>query len=160
MDTAEHGPEGDLTDLERRLTLWRPAPVVLDRDRMLFEAGRAAGRSEARLRAGLLSTAALALVAAGLGVPLVRERAQRHALEVRIARQSIAAPAPSMPEPAPPPIAIEPFAPESYLALTHRMLDGGLDDAPGSAPGMPPEPSPTRPEPTLRVRDAGRFLKF
>jgi hypothetical protein len=160
MDTTEHGPEGDLTDLERRLTRWRPVAEDLNRDRMLFEAGRAAGRTEFRAWTGLASSAALALVAAGLGVLLVGERAQRQALEVRIAQRAGAATAPSLQEPTPPPIVERPLSPDSYLALTHRLQTAGLDDVPRPAPDDSPASTTTAPEPTLRVRDVGRLLKF
>ena len=37
-----HGLGADLSALERRLAAWRPAAGALDRDRMLYDAGRAA----------------------------------------------------------------------------------------------------------------------
>jgi hypothetical protein len=162
MDTTEHGPEDDLTDLERRLARWRPAAVGLDRDGMLFEAGRAAARAEVRAWTGLASSAALALVAAGLGVLLVRERVQRQALEVRIAQQisTPKASSPGLPAPAAPPIVAQPPSPDSYLALTHRLQTAGLDEALAPGSGTPPDRSPAVPEPTLRVRDVGGLLKL
>jgi hypothetical protein len=159
MDTHKPGPEGELTDLERRLTHWRPATENLDRDRMFFEAGRAAARAEVRAWTGFASTAALALVAAGLGVLLVGERARRQALEVRIAQQENAK-APALPEPLSPPIVAQTLSPDSYLALTHRLQTVGLDEAMAPDSGSPPDHSPAIPEPTLRVRDVGRMLKF
>ena len=59
--------ENDLTDLERRLAAWRPAPGSLDRDRMLFEAGRAGVQIVDRTRFWRLATAASTLVAVTLG---------------------------------------------------------------------------------------------
>jgi hypothetical protein len=160
MDTHEPGPEGDLTDLERRLTHWRPAAKYFDRDRMLYEAGRAAARAELRAWTGFASSAALALVTASLGVLLVRERAQRQDLEVRIVQRENAAKAPVLPEPMPPPIVAQPLSPDSYLALTHRLQTVGLDEALTPTSGAPSDHAPAVPEPTLRVRDVGRMLKF
>ena len=76
-------PRDDLTDLERRLAALRPASGGLDRDRMLFDAGRASARAEGRARAWALSAAASALVAVGLGVGLARERSRALGLERR-----------------------------------------------------------------------------
>ena len=47
MDIDKPRPdlENDLTAVERRLAAWRPA-AALDRDRMLFHAGRAAAQAE------------------------------------------------------------------------------------------------------------------
>jgi hypothetical protein len=160
MDTNTPGPEGELTDLEQRLSHWRPASEGLDRDRMLFEAGRAASRAEVRAWIGFASSAALALVTAGLGVLLVGERAHRQALEARIVQQENAAKAPALPEPLPPPIVAQTLSPDSYLALTHRLQTVGLDEALTPASGTPPDHSPVVPEPTLRVQDVGRLLKF
>jgi hypothetical protein len=161
MDATEHGPEGDLTDLERRLAGWQPASLGRDRDRMLFEAGRAAARAEVWARVPLASAAALALVAVSLGALLVRERDQRHALEVRIVQQS------SLPKPIAPPIeaALSPIvdrppAPDSYLVLTHHMLAAGLDDAPLPTPRTTPGDTPPGAEPPLRVRGPGGLLNF
>ena len=71
--------EFDLSELERRLAAWRPAAGALDRDRMLYEAGRAAARADGRVQSWRLATAALVLLAVGLGGLLVHERSQRHA---------------------------------------------------------------------------------
>jgi hypothetical protein len=62
--------QGDLTPAERELEaamrVLRPAPAALDRDRVLFEAGAAAGRARAG-RSLLAWRAAAALVAVALG---------------------------------------------------------------------------------------------
>src|SRR4051812_23367722 len=67
-------PEDDLIALERRLEGWRPVAnfCAVDRDRLFYEAGRAAARS--RVHPAWLSTACLALVALTLGGLLVHER--------------------------------------------------------------------------------------
>ena len=87
IERTGRDPEGDLSALERRLGNWRPAAGVVDRDRMLFEAGRAAARNESWGRFGGLSSAFLALVALGLGGLLVREQGNRRALEATVAAQ-------------------------------------------------------------------------
>jgi hypothetical protein len=149
-------PQDDLTDLERRLTALRPTAQALDRDRMLFEAGRASARGEGR--AWVLSAAASALMVVGLGVALARERSRALGLE----RDLIAAGE----VPAAPPIAVtaaprEPsppveVAPDSYLALSRRAL-AGLDDLPAAPPHPPGDlgpPAPGRVLSPLRSRGA------
>ncbi len=141
-------PRDDLTDLEHRLAALRPTSDRLDRDRMLFEAGRASARAEARSRAWALSAAASALVAIGLGVGLARERSRALDLERALIAAKGTSPAHTAPSPTPA-RAIE-VAPDSYLALSHRVL-AGLDemtsvsyrrtDGPASpAPGRPLSP--------------------
>src|SRR5205814_842686 len=109
MDTSGRAPQGDLNDLERRLAGWRPAASGLDRDRLMFEAGRASARPGRRERIGSVSLACLALV---LGVLLAQERAQR--------RAGTAGPVTTAPSPSP---AVSPASsspalapdPDSYL---------------------------------------------
>jgi hypothetical protein len=150
--------------LEGRLAAWRPSAGGLDRDALLFEAGRASARAEASapLRLASGSAAALAALAVGLGGLLAAERGRRHDLEVALARSAPAPPgAAARPEAGPSPSGeprpAEAPAPTSYLALTHRALGpGGL--GPPEWPGAgeprdgPREPRP--PAPTLRVRGA------
>ena len=153
MDPAEHGPRGDLNpaELGRRLSRLRPAAAGLDRDRMLYEAGRAAARADLRGRAWLASTAALALACAALGGLLARERGHRLDLERALAATRAAAPEPRRFDP-PPFLAARP-APDSYLALTRRALADGLDEPPPrEAPRLGPTIAPTQP---LRVRGPG-----
>ena len=131
MDPHEDLPECPLSDLERRLQRWRPLPGSLDRDRMLFDAGRASARAESWGRLGAALAASFALVAVGLGGLLVRERGYRHALEVTLAERTRE---PVLADPAPPPLPSRPApARDSYLALTRRILTTGLDDLPPSA---------------------------
>jgi hypothetical protein len=139
--------ERDLRALEARAAAWRPSRGALDRDRMLFEAGHAAARAEARAWSWRLATAALALVSAGLGGALVQERTMRRALEVKAAYTAPAIPsaasralAASPHETSTP--ALEPPGPSSYFALTVR-LDQGLRDL--SSPDLDFEPEPHRP---------------
>ncbi len=146
MDPLEDNPEGPLSDLERRLEQWRPSPGSLDRDRMLFDAGRASARAESWGRLGLALAASFALVAVAMGGLLVRERGYRHALEVTLAERTRA---PASPEvDLPPPSFAEP-APNSYLALSRRILASGLVELPPEAPNAPRGEIPERPEPPL-----------
>jgi hypothetical protein len=168
-DENEIGP--DLTALEHRLSAWRPAAGALDRDRMLYDAGRAA----AGARPWRLATAALLLATLGLGGLLIHERRElarersllaqerRHRLEVETdlaARSWASRPTPAIAAavPATP-------APDSYLALTSRLAEGvaeapwpdaGREPAPVGPAPKSSEPSP-RPVP-LRPVDIQRVL--
>lgn len=167
------GPRDDLTGLERRLAAWRPSAGGLDRDRLLYEAGRAAARSEAgaRLRLAMGSVAAAAIVAVGLGGWLAVERGRRQALELALSRpggesHGQAVEPGRMPEPEPPVVRgprladapapeAAPPSPGSYLALTrHALADAagpGSSGAATDAPGDGPRERTARPA-TLRVR--------
>jgi hypothetical protein len=161
-----------LTPLERRLVAWQPATGALDRDRMLYDAGRAAALVEARGRSRLLiqprATAALVLVAVGLGGLWVHERAQRHALERTLAGRMGAPeptpmPAPTLPERLADLREAGALSPSSYLVLTARLVNGRGEDP--SPSGTIPRARPTGdlPEPRLaplRPRDFDRVLEF
>jgi hypothetical protein len=165
MDIDHHENEQDLRALEHRLAAWRPSAGALDRDRMLYDAGQSAASQQGRIRAWRLATAALVLMAVGLGVLLVHERSQRMALEIDSAARAL----PSQPSPAPlvevdiPPI--ERPAPSSYFALTARLTanpgdaswpDAEIEREPHRMDSPPPE---MRPQPVpLRPRDLQRAL--
>jgi hypothetical protein len=178
MDTEpddENSIGPDLSSLERRLAAWRPAAGALDRDRMLYDAGRAA----AGARTWRLAAAALLLAAVSLGGLLVNEReqlAREHSLLARermhrleaetalAARARASEPSPAIPATAP---AIEPPAPDSYLVLTARLAQGvaeppwpdvGREPAPTGSSPRSSEPSP-RPVP-LRPIDIQRVLEL
>ncbi len=82
IEHPDHDPEIDLSAVERRLAAWRPAAGGLDRDRMLYEAGRNAARADGRVQSWRLATAALVLMAVGLGGMLARERSQRRGIGI------------------------------------------------------------------------------
>lgn len=155
IERTGHGLDSDLSALERWLGSWRPVPGVIDRDRLLFETGRAAGRAGSWGRLGWLASACLALVAFGLGSLLVRERGNRHALEVRLAARSH----PSAPagEVACPTKALDP---ESYFVLTRRMLGSGTDEVMPIAARQPPDRRPEPSEPPLSPLRARRREGF
>lgn len=167
-DEHETGP--DLTALERRLSAWRPAAAI-DRDRLLYESGRAAARADAR--PWRLATAALILISMGLGGALIHQRsslARERALLAserasRIEREARLA-ARSAPPTSPPPGPIEPPGPNSYLALSSRLTGAWDGEAPDDVPSQPgprrpaPDPSggewhpaPLRPQDIRRVLD-------
>lgn len=166
-DEIPIGP--DLTALERRLSGWRPAAGALDRDRILYDAGRAA--AEGRGRPWRLATGALLLVSMGLGGALIHqrselaregallasERTRRLELETALAVRSAPSPVPQG--------TIEPPAPSSYLALSARL---GEEWDIASPPGVAAESEPRRPAPApsdaewhpipLRPQDIRRVL--
>src|SRR5262245_25425879 len=164
MDTPDRLSRGDLTDLERRLSGWTPSAGALDRDRMLFEAGRAAARSETRGRLTTALAAGLAAVSVGLGGWAVRESTQRRALELALADRSralevVLAERSFPPEPDQIPVAA--LTPESYLVLTHRLATVDLDEL--KAPPAPPvhgrsAASPGRSLTPLSARRPGDLL--
>jgi len=147
-------PDQDpLSSLEERLRSWVPAAGGLDRDRMLFEAGRAdvQGTVPAGTVARLwrYATAAAVMLASGLGMAWQNERSQRRVLELSSARLAPPAPLLSTPE-----LITErqekaaPVDPMSYLGLVRQVKC--LEDAASLEPHLaPPRASgqPTRLEP-------------
>jgi len=159
--------EDQLSSLEERLRSWVPSACGLDRDRMLFEAGRAEvlGSIPARSHARLwkLATAAAILLASGLGMAWQNERSQRRALELTFARLAPPAALDSQPE-----LMTErqekeaAIDPTSYLALVRQVnrLEDSADlephrTAPGTFPSVrsadPPQTAPLRPRDWDRV---------
>lgn len=171
----EHEPFGldDLTALERRLRGWRPDGRGLDRDRMLFEAGRAASGRDGRARLARLAWPVVAAVAAcfavAVGLAWHSERSRREALETELAQRG---PGPSAEGDAvatslaqqqgglePSPVV------SSYLYLT-RHLDSsgsvrigptGTEPTGGSTPGTGRR-APDRDSLPLRPRDFDRLI--
>src|SRR4029077_18348169 len=78
--------QNPVSPFEERLRSWVPSARGLDRDRMLFEAGRAQGQESLRARTSArlwkLATAAALLLASGLGMAWHSERSQRRDLEL------------------------------------------------------------------------------
>jgi hypothetical protein len=175
-DRDHENPIGpDLTALERRLSAWRPSAGSLDRDRMLYDAGRsaAAGARPWRLMAAPLFLATLGLTAllahehSSLGrerALVAQERAQRRQLETALAARTEAS-QPTSPSPVQQDAPIEPPAPSSYLALTARLTADVDDPAPRHiiddperrSPVPAPERGPARPSP-FRPHDLRRVL--
>jgi hypothetical protein len=76
MENQGSRPE-DVSDLERRLSDWKPDTDGLDLDSMLFAAGRAAARSGTGRLLWPAIVGCLTLLTATLGVLLVSERTER-----------------------------------------------------------------------------------
>jgi hypothetical protein len=153
VKNPENEHDFDMSEVACRLAAWRPASGGLDRDRMLYEAGRAAAQADGRGQSWRLATAALTLLTVGLGGLLAHERSQRRALETSIAMAARINPAQPAGEIASSASretsAIEPFAPDSYFALTSRLARGVPDllssvefeadpQRPPARPSMPP----------------------
>jgi hypothetical protein len=153
---AEPTPDRALSELERRLSACRPAADGLDADRMLFAAGRASARPGPGRLAWPVLALGMTLVTAGLGAWAASERVERVALAAQLRRQT-PAPAPPRVTPRSPTsseFAVEPVAPDSYLAARH-LIEQGLDGWPaGPAASEPPGPPPRDP-PVLRARPPG-----
>jgi hypothetical protein len=179
MDQPEEFPAldaDDLNALEARLAGWRPSAGALEsnRDRLIYQAGYAAGRAENRINVWRLATAAFLLISAGLSALVVRERVLRtrehtHRSSLEMAdRKSVPVLAPAVTSARDDdrqPTKAEPFAPGSYFALTARMAQGDGDlfspdaEIKPQSPRLAPNPAdkPTFPGP-LRVRDVERVL--
>ncbi len=166
-----HDPRGDhdpgipaesLDPLADRLRAWQPAtPVDIDRDRLIFEAGRAAGIAETRRayrgRFWPLATAASLLMATA-GFLLARQQGREQGRRPETV-ESVAIPSILQPTAELPPI--EPVDPNSYLALARRIADGHLD--PFQAGSKSPDPDSSRPRndsAPLRARDVDRLLNL
>ncbi len=115
---SEHELGDDLTTLEARLRKWAPVPSRIERDRLIFEAGKQSVNADRNRFSWPLATVASILAAGLLGVSWDAERGRRHALEHELAtfRPGVD-PAPSAPA-RPVVFAAEP---SSYLALTRSI---------------------------------------
>jgi hypothetical protein len=162
--------EFDMSEVERRLAAWRPATGALDRDRMLYDAGRAAARTDGRIWSWRLAMASLALLTVGLFVLLARERSRGKELEASLAAATRINPAQPVGElelrasgetPA-----IEAVLPSSYFALSARLSRGNpgtsspdvefeLDDhrPAGGRLELLPRQQPLQPRDLYRVLD-------
>ena len=168
------GPDDPLTPFELKIAAGRPNSTNLDRDRLLFEAGRASAISSGgrRLQVWRASAFAMLLMTGGLAGLLASERSRSNELALTLARLEVpesavgdsdrpldpessdssarfASGAESDREP-------EPIAPDSLLAMTRRILEPERFDRPDPPPTA--EPRPINPAPatrpaTLRVRD-------
>lgn len=148
-------PESDLNAFEARLASWQPASPGADRDRVMFLAGKAAGRAELRHRLLTGSAACVALVIVSLGGLLAREHSRRILAEIRVAEAQL--PSPSVyPQVQPSPIG-QP-ASTSYLVLSHQPPDLGTArerlSLPSDGASQPQDSMP------LRVRDRSRFSEL
>lgn len=150
MSQPEEIPLPDLSATEAALAALAPAPAALDRDRLMFQAGRAAGGA-----AGWgwpAATGALTALAAALALVMVlRPPVVTETVVVHVPVEVTPAPAPPKPEPDTPadssPVtsrpadlaALPPVAP-GYLRLQDQILRWGLDALPAGRPAAPAEP--------------------
>jgi hypothetical protein len=148
MLDANNNNRDPISELEARLRSWEPSAEGLDRDRMLFQAGRADARKATwgASQVWQSAAAAAALLAAGLGFGWAHERSRSEALQLTIAQQasdsSAAQQAPASGGPggaAREPIVV--LDPSSYLTLLRQAE--GLDSAVVVQPATTERPSAT-----------------
>ena len=140
------GREDDLSDVASRLSGWRPNANGLDADAVLFAAGFATGRrGQGRFLAPAVC-ALMTILAVGLGVWGLSERAERQSLANRI-RERVADPgANSGREFEPVPETAYTSSPNDYLHLYRRLEQdpsGSLASLQPAGPrsvGPPPQP--------------------
>jgi len=144
----------ELNSLEHRLGSLRPSPLAIDRDRLMYLAGRATAETATRGRfAAVAFCVGLSILCVGLATRLSAERGQRLDLERVVAEQRR--------EPVP-----ERFelvvtetrpAPSSYYALTHLANEtGGLTSLPTES-SPPPSSQSTTGESPLSPLSARRL---
>ncbi len=136
-------PPDNLDPLSQRLAAWSPAPVRSGRDRILFEAGVAAGQRQTRRQ----MAAILIPLLVGSGGWIWHERTERQRVELVLIERS-SGPSPTVTRtdgPAPRPIEQSvAAAPFSYVALSQRVQADGLDFPHPVSPTSNPDRSPTR----------------
>jgi hypothetical protein len=155
--------------MERRLQSWEPSIGGLDRDRMLFEAGRGAagGAASERMRRRLyqVALAVALLLSCGLGLAWHVERSGRKQLELAFheVKQRLderTTTTESL-------LALRDEArhrldSSSYLVLVHRLVSGGDADqilrGPESENAPPPRSVPATIPRTLGPRDLNRVI--
>ena len=158
MNPHDQPSPEELDRLARRLASWTPSAPSSGRDRVLFAAGVAAGRRQARRRAAVV----VAALAIGSGAGIVHEHRAKTRLEVALAGRSPAAERVSAdPRPGPlprPNLTTTRPAPSSYLALSHRY-----SDEPGLGPPAdlvaPRRTSPAPIGPILTPLSSRRFAE-
>jgi hypothetical protein len=140
-------PEGepDLTEIEAALGSLAPSRGRVDRDLVMYQAGRASARAARSGRRGWMAVAAsLGLVALGEAALLARRPPERVVERLVVVRE----PAPAAVSPAvevaePPPSPSPELGPGSRDRLAWQVLRYGLDGlpAPGPSAGADREPS-------------------
>jgi hypothetical protein len=128
MSEEIHDPE--LRQLETALAGLAPRPAEVDRDRLMFAAGRL---SAARTRWVLpLASASLASAATLLAV-LILYRPPTRFVYVPAPQVPLSAPSSGSPVPE-----SQPPASADYILLRNRLLNEGVE----ALPSLPPDPSP------------------
>lgn len=144
--------EADLSEMESRLAGLVPTAAHLDRDAVLYEAGRAAGVRTGRRLAGGAASAAI-VVAAGIAILSLRSESR----PVRVLGVTVMVPVRVHPDLAPTPEPSAPVAPSHVysaslpwesplLEMRNRLLSRGLEGwpvghaGPGAAVSLPNRP--------------------
>ncbi len=150
MSRPEELPLPNVSAIEAALAALAPAPAALDRDRLMFQAGRAAGGAASW--GWPAATGALTALAAALALVMVlRPPVVTQTVVVRVPAEATPAPAPPKPEPETPadsprvtarPAEVATSSPISpgYLRLQEQILRWGLDALPAGRPAAPAEP--------------------
>jgi hypothetical protein len=149
MDTPGFDPADALDEPNPPLARLRPIAAGPSRDRMLYEAGRAAGRRDARRRHLAVLSVMVCAALAGSGSLLVRERSRRLAVERALAALTTQPSTPTVAPLAPEPIVI---SPDSYLALSRRIEPGGLAELAPRIEPIRPDVAAESPGPITPVR--------
>jgi len=148
----ERPPDPDLAALSAALGGLTPAPPALNRDRLLFEAGRRAGRR----RAWPLAACAFAALSAGLGLRLATVPAPAPVERVVYVPASRERQRPEDEKLVQPPVAHAPGSPDQttvfaaiprpagadYLHLRDQVVRFGADSLPPPPAAAPPAPTP------------------
>jgi len=161
MDTHKPRREDDLSNLESRLSGWRPGSEGLDADAMLYAAGVAAGSSKlGGLGGTALLCGVLMLLALGLGAWGWNEHAERLALAGRIrgsAPSPIVAPVNAVVVPEEP--SYTPM-PGDYFSLRRQLEQDPIGLLALAQPVVPQSPGPPPPAPpVLKAGQIDGFLK-
>lgn len=156
IDTPAADPLNVLAD---RLRGWQPSTIGLDRDRLIYEVGRAAGLAEARtqFRRRLWPLAVAASLLLGISL-VVTTRPRTKIAEPTRVEVAVREPQPSLPPVEMPPIA--PVDPNSYLALARRIEDGSLESGQKATHTNSHAPASSNGPPPLRARDLDRLLNL
>ena len=142
MFSNEPDRQEQINSIENRLSRWKPAATAIDRDRLLFESGRAAGRAEAGIRAIQGSIVGSILAAIVTGGILMRERGLGRAVQSRPSRdESLQTAPPTIASANPDATAIGDvgerrvkISDDSYLALSRLAESNALERAPRPDP--------------------------
>lgn len=144
--------EPEMSPFETRLRGLRPAASGLDRDRLLFDAGRASRLPALWPAASLLACAALVAACLAWWSEYTQHMAVQQTL---IALQTPQTRPPAHELDAPPaPLQMVQAAPDSYIAL-RQILDGDLDSAiKSTSPDVSSPHTPATPSRPLRSGDS------
>lgn len=168
MFPDEPDRQEQINAIENRLARWKPSATAIDRDRLLFESGRAAGRAEARSHTILASIACSLLTIVIAKGTIVRDRA-RNAAAQPLPEKSVAIEAESSATTNSELSAIDPawntnpnVSDDSYLALSRLAGSNAFETARRSDPDEPSmrsKPSDDASSPTLNALSSPLDLK-